>query len=275
MRILALCPPEFHDVAAAEARKLVGAKAEKSPLGIAFSCNETDVARYTYAARIPRRTLALLGTFAAAEELEKTLSSVSALLKDFEIADWCDARTFSVVCEREGRHAYSSQDVVSGLADLLKKNTQAAFTYKNADISLFVVIDGKSAALGVDLCGFAADKRDYRLFAAPSDVKGTVAAALLGIAGYDGSQPLHNFFCTSGTVAIEAALIAANKSPHSYRKNDFALLRFKPFLKSPLRDSERASSAPIYALDPAMRNVRFAEKNAKIAGVNKLISFAH
>lgn len=121
MRILALCPPEFHDVAAAEARKLVGAKAEKSPLGIAFSCNETDVARYTYAARIPRRTLALLGTFAAAEELEKTLSSVSALLKDFEIADWCDARTFSVVCEREGRHAYSSQDVVSGLADLLRK----------------------------------------------------------------------------------------------------------------------------------------------------------
>ncbi len=68
------------------------------------------------------------------------------------------------------------------------------------------------ATLSVDLAG-PLHERGYRDPAAPAPLRETLAAGLLGIAGYDGTQPLVDPFCGSGTLVLEAALLAADVPP--------------------------------------------------------------
>ncbi|RMD58069.1 hypothetical protein D6825_02120, partial [Candidatus Woesearchaeota archaeon] len=79
--------------------------------------------------------------------------------------------------------------------------------------------------------------------------------------------------CRHGTIAIEAALIASNTSPHKYRKDKFAFAKL-PNKKFKLEDEEREFKGKIYCIDPNFKHISAAKKNAKIAGVVKKISFS-
>jgi putative N6-adenine-specific DNA methylase len=61
-------------------------------------------------------------------------------------------------------------------------------------------------------------KRGYREQGHPAPLKETLSAAILIMAGYDGSQAFMDPMCGSGTIAIEAAMIAVRKAPQIHRK---------------------------------------------------------
>lgn len=136
--------------------------------------------------------------------------------------------------------------------------------------------------ISVDTCGKALHKRGYRLEGHPAPVKETLAAALLHLAGYDGSKPFFDPMCGSGTIAIEAAMIALGKSPLIHRKKgEFLfewLLSFNNQVWREVQDNARdekleAPRAPVFAADISAKYVDMARNNALRARVEKHISF--
>ncbi len=83
--------------------------------------------------------------------------------------------------------------------------------------------------LSIDLSGDPLHRRGYREDGATAPLRENRAAALLRFAGYDGSAPFLDPFCGSGTIVIEAALIARNLAPGLLRPADaFAGVRLFP-----------------------------------------------
>jgi len=137
--------------------------------------------------------------------------------------------------------------------------------------------------LGLDTAGRALHKRGWRVNGHPAVLKETLAAAILLLAGYDGTEPLLDPMCGSGTIAIEAAYIALGKAPLIHRgKDDFGLEHHQGFDRALWRqvsDEVRAEkrdtlAAPIFARDLRPDFVDLARKGALRARVEKFITWA-
>lgn len=134
--------------------------------------------------------------------------------------------------------------------------------------------------ISVDSSGDPLHRRGYRLATAKAPLRPTLAAALLSAAGWRPGEPLLDPFCGSGTIAIEAALIAAGRPAGALR--DFACARWPalaaayPGLRAA---AERLSPAPcpfapISASDRDAGAIAAARANAQRAGVDAAIDFS-
>jgi len=122
--------------------------------------------------------------------------------------------------------------------------------------------------------------RGYRRIPFKAPMTETLAAGVVLASGYDGSTPFVNPMCGSGTLAIEAALLAANRAPGLLRSN-FGLMHIRGFDEKVWKDlrvesgkqRRKAKPAPIVASDISPEAVSAAKQNAKTAGVDHLIEF--
>ncbi len=122
--------------------------------------------------------------------------------------------------------------------------------------------------------------RGYRKMPHTAPMQETLAAAVLLAAGYDGGLPLVNPMCGSGTLAIEAALIATGRAPGLLRTS-YSLMHTQLHdedawwtIRNEVRKQRRSQPpAPIIASDIDPRALEAARKNARTAGVEQLIDF--
>ena len=143
-------------------------------------------------------------------------------------------------------------------------------------------IERGRCTLSFDTAGKALHKRGYRESGHPAPLKETLAAAILQFAGYDGTQAFLDPMCGSGTIAIEAAMIAVRKAPQIHRrKGEFGLEWLRDFdrpLWREVQDAVRAEKlesppAPLLASDIDARFVDMARKSALKARVEKYLRF--
>ena len=137
--------------------------------------------------------------------------------------------------------------------------------------------------LSLDTSGKSLHKRGYRESGHPAPLKETLAAAILILAGYDGTQPFMDPMCGSGTLAIEAAMMAVRKAPRIHRKKgEFYFEWLKGFDRALWRSTQdrvraeklEAPPAPVVASDIDASYVAMAQKSALKARVEKYMSFA-
>jgi putative N6-adenine-specific DNA methylase len=137
--------------------------------------------------------------------------------------------------------------------------------------------------LSLDTSGKSLHKRGYREAGHPAPLKETLAAAILIMAGYDGTQPFLDPMCGSGTLAIEAAMMAVRKAPRIHRKNgEFHFEWLKGFDRQLWRVTQErvraekleAPPAPVVASDIDASYVAMAQKSALKARVEKYMTFA-
>jgi len=122
--------------------------------------------------------------------------------------------------------------------------------------------------------------RAYRKIPMQAPLQETLAAGIIIASGYIGDTPFINPMCGSGTLAIEAALIALNKAPGLLREN-YGFMHTKFFnsgqwqkLKNEaLQNSRKKLAAPIIATDYNPEAIEAAKKNAHAAEVSHLIDF--
>lgn len=150
-----------------------------------------------------------------------------------------------------------------------------------APATLVVVrLERDQCTVSVDSSGDPLHRRGYRLATARAPLRPTLAAALLAAVDWRPGEPLLDPFCGSGTIAIEAALIAAGRPAGALRA--FACARWPalaadyPALRAA---AERLSpgpcpSAPIAASDRDPGAIEAARANARRAGVEAAIDLA-
>jgi len=139
------------------------------------------------------------------------------------------------------------------------------------------LVDDK-CTVSVDSSGALLHRRGYRLATAKAPLRETLAAAILFASGWDAQSPLIDPFCGSGTIPIEAALLALGIPPGMKRR--FAFMDWPNFdeslwksLCSEFHLSSFISPPLILASDRDAGAVRIAQENARRAGVNHLIQF--
>jgi putative N6-adenine-specific DNA methylase len=153
---------------------------------------------------------------------------------------------------------------------------------QHPDVRLSALFYEGRCELSLDLSGEALHRRGYRKDGALAPLRENRAAALLAFCGYDASKPFMDPFCGSGTVAIEAALIATRTAPGLLRPLErFAMVQLFPQTLA-LLEGERALAAkkrlprppfPIVGLDLSPEALEIARQNAHRAGMHHAIRF--
>ena len=150
-------------------------------------------------------------------------------------------------------------------------------TGREAHIQLFLLED--EAHIGLDVTGFPIHRRGYRSEAGDAPIKENLAAALVAFSGWRFREQLYDPFCGSGTIVIEAAMLARNIAPGLDRR--FAI-EWHPFfdkevwmeVKHSFREKIYPSGAyEIFASDMDAEVIEKAKNNARRAGVEKDITF--
>ena len=146
------------------------------------------------------------------------------------------------------------------------------------DIRIHAFIDERDIQIFIDTSGEALFKRGYRQDTGEAPMRENLAAGLLLLAGYDGSQPFQDPFCGSGTIVIEAAWIATRRAPGLMRRFGFEKLKnFDAALWKKLQHEAetqiRPAPASISGSDNDRHMIRAAVANAQAAEVDTFVRF--
>jgi len=144
------------------------------------------------------------------------------------------------------------------------------------DVGIHLHLSDGVTTLSLDTTGEQLSHRGYRPRGGPAPLAETLAAGILLHAGYDGSQPLLDPLCGTGTFAVEAAFIAT-RTPPGLRRT-FACERWAshdPELFSEVRRAAvreaREAPAPIVATDRDERAVQATKRNLKAAWMDRFV----
>ena len=132
--------------------------------------------------------------------------------------------------------------------------------------------------LTLDASGEGLFKRGYRAVGVEAPLRETLAAALVQLSRYRGRDPFCDPFCGSGTIPIEAALIAKNRAPGLDRRFDAQRWAFLPVqcwldAAAEAQDKEFRGQYDIWGGDIDPKAVAIAQDNARKAGVDDCVRF--
>jgi putative N6-adenine-specific DNA methylase len=273
-------PPGGEPAVARELAALPGAAGARAETGgIEFEGDLATGLRANLRLRGATRVLLRVGTLRA-RDFDALRRGVARLgWKDLLPAD---ARVAIQVSQR-GSRLYHTGAVADRIGEALRDacgGELARVPAADADQSVFARGARDRWTLSLDASGERLDRRGWRLERGAAAMRETLAALVLALSEWDGTQPCVDGLCGSGTFAIEAAQIALGIAPGAGRR--FACERWRcadPEVSLRLRretDALRrtAAAAPIVAADRSPRALAVAARNAERAGVAAAIRFA-
>lgn len=214
-------------------------------------------------------------------------SSADDVYEAVKNIDWSNyierGKTFSVdsvVYSEEFRNSrFVTYKVKDAIVDQFRETTgtRPNISISNPDIRLHIHISDDQATLSLDSSGESLHRRGYRQETTEAPLNEVLAAGMILKTGWKGEKDFIDPMCGSGTLLIEAALIARNISPGVFRKefafekwNDFDAELFDNIYNDDSR--EREFEHHIYGYDIDMRAVNTALLNVRAAGFLKDIT---
>jgi len=136
------------------------------------------------------------------------------------------------------------------------------------------------ATISMDSSGSLLNRRGYRIDGGQAPLNEVLAAGLIALSGWNKEEPFHNPMCGSGTLAIEAAMLAANIPPN-YKRKSFGFHNWPDYDNNlwlrvygdAMAGVADFTSVTICANDVSPRALRMTQQNATAAGVDELIDF--
>ena len=153
-----------------------------------------------------------------------------------------------------------------------KANKRPNVKITDPELYINVHIANEQVTISLDSSGESLHKRGYRVANTEAPINEALAAGMLLMAGWKGQTDFYDPMCGSGTLPIEAALIARNIAPGVFRKS-FAFEKWADFDADLWSDiynddsQERDFKHKIYGSDTAFYAIQQAQKNVKSAGV--------
>ena len=181
----------------------------------------------------------------------------------------------SVIFSEEFRHSkFVAYKVKDAIVDQFRERTGSRpnISVTNPDIRLHIHIADEDGTLSLDSSGESLHRRGYRQESVEAPLNEVLAAGMILMTGWKGECDFIDPMCGSGTLPIEAALIARNISPGVFRKSyafekwpDFDADLFEEIYNDDSR--EREFEHHIYGYDIDMKSVNTARLNVRAAGL--------
>jgi putative N6-adenine-specific DNA methylase len=286
MRLVATCPEEAKPALVRELEALGATNLVPAFRAVAFDADDALFYELHLQLRTASRILRVVKDVPA--------KSPPMLFSQVRRIHWCELfdAQHGFMVESLGAQAEGTMppkqvitQVREGIRDVFSRELGRAPPVDTGDPKVVVVahLARGRCTLSLDTSGKSLHKRGYRESGHPAPLKETLAAAILIMAGYEGTQPFMDPMCGSGTLAIEAAMMAVRKAPRIHRKKgEFHFEWLKGFDRQLWRAtqdrvrSEKLESppAPIVASDIDASYVAMAQKSALKARVEKYMAFA-
>ena len=268
-----------------ELTKLGISDAKPVQAGVKFKASNEQIYRCCLWSRLASRFVRVITEFNCQNDMDLYLSATSV--------NWVNhfhsSKKFVVDfngTNREIRNSqYGAMKVKDAVVDCFEKKNlpRPSISKDHADLRIHVRLHNDKALLGIDMVGGGLHVRGYRPESGRAPLRETLAAAIILRSGWDASKPLLDPMCGSGTLLIEAAMMAANIAPGLKREKwGFESLEdFEPELWAEVK-SEASVQAKrgvnktdtmFFGLDNDSRVLKTAKDNARRAGVENLIQF--
>ena len=246
---------------------------------VSFTGDKEMMYRANFQLHTAIRILKPIHTFKA-----RSAEEVYDEIQKIEWSNYLDnKKTFSVdsvVYSEEFRNSrFVTYKVKDAIVDWFreKTGTRPNISVSNPDIRLNIHIAEDDATLSLDSSGESLHRRGYRQESVEAPLNEVLAAGMILMTGWKGDTDFIDPMCGSGTIAIEAALIARNISPGVFRK-EFAFEKWADFDQE-LFDTiynddskEKEFTHHIYGYDIDMKAVNTARINVKAAGLSKEVT---
>jgi len=284
-RFLVSSAPGLEGLLAAELGTF-GLEPVEEPSGVVAVTGDWSVAaRVLIRSRIASRVFFSLRRFSSRNR--------AMLYDQVRRVDWpeifSNRRTFSVHATGSTRGtdfalSYAPLRIKDAVCDEFRKKVEVRpdVDRHDPDVRLQAFFFQGRCELSLELSGVPLSRRGYRKDGAEAPLRENRAAALLAFSGFDGSAPLVDPFCGSGTIPIEAALIASRTAPGLLRSVDsFSAATLYPDARGAI-ERERAEAEGC-RIDPPPHSIRGIDRsrsavdtalgNARRAGVSDWVQF--
>jgi putative N6-adenine-specific DNA methylase len=188
--------------------------------------------------------------------------------------------TFAVTAVVNSRHfshsGYAALVVKDAIADFFRSltNERPSIDQRMPDLLINLHISNDNVTLSLDSTVLPLFKRGYRRGQAEAPLSEVLAAGIIMLAGWKAETPLTDGMCGSGTIPVEAGLIACNIPPGKFRKV-YGFMKWKDFdaalfrsVKYEAEKKIRESPVRIFAADISNEAMRIASLNIRSAGLD-------
>jgi putative N6-adenine-specific DNA methylase len=276
------CPKRFSALLADEIRALGYTVTAEWITGVRLAGSLADTMKLNLHLRTATRVLFLLKEFKA-----QTADELYAALAEIPWEDYIDENGYMSVVSSVDTYAirdsmFANVRVKDAIVDRLRERTgkRPDSGAERTGAVVFLYWKDETCAIYLDTSGEPLSKRGYRKIPWKAPLQETLAAAIILSTGWKGEGNLVNPMCGSGTLGIEAILIALGRAPGISRTN-FAFEHLKGFdepawkaLRKEARDAAaRTLEGKVILSDIHEHAIFAARKNATTAGVDHLIEF--
>ena len=284
--IFVSCPKSLENLLMVELEQLGLQNAKNSPQGVTGDATLECIYQIALWSRLANRLHLVLFTHTAYDTKTLYQACEQFTWQDVFNVDQSFKVQFHGTSAQLRNEMYAGQVVKDAIADQFRKISGARpiVDKQAANVQIHAYLKYDKVTLSVDLVGYSLHQRGYRLEQVAAPLKENLAAALLirsnwqQICAQEGG--FADIMCGSGTLVIEAAMIASNMAPGLLR-NDQAFgfwNKHQPALWEQLKDQAQAAQvrpvSKFYASDIDARAIHKARENAKRAGVYHLINWA-
>lgn len=273
MDIFLVTHPGLETLLATEARAKGFNVTETIPGGVTLTGDWPEVWRANLVLRGATRVLARVAAFRAMH-----LAQLDKRARKLPWTDWLSPDhpvRVEAICRKS--RIYHNKAAAQRIERALTEAHGLTLS-QDAEIVVKLRIDDDLATISLDTSGPSLHKRGLKQAVAKAPMRETLAALFLAEAGFDGTGPVLDPMCGSGTFVIEAAEIAAGVAPG--RARDFAfqnLASFDPTAWDTMRAAHQAPApkgpARFFGSDRDQGAIRMSTENAERAGVAAITEF--
>ncbi|MFT4297962.1 MAG: THUMP domain-containing class I SAM-dependent methyltransferase [Candidatus Woesearchaeota archaeon] len=269
IKCIAFCPEGFEDILCKDLQEILNKKAQKSKGCAIFSGDKKELFKFAYKCQ----SIEKVGILLKQGKIKQDPYSIE--IKDIDFNHIKNA--FSINCSIIGEKPFKSNDVALDVSEKMKKFTGKKAVYKQADTLYKIQIIDDDYYFFLDISSKELSKRDYKIFVNKASLRGTIAYCTARLSEFKQTDIILDPYCKSGEISIEIAHYLTKKSVNFYAKDKFRIkdhIKESDFEKDVEIELKKNIDFQLYATDSNMANLKAAEKNSKIAGINKLVRFS-
>lgn len=253
--------------------------------GVYFQGDERLLYRSLLWSRLASRILLPLGEFKVYSDLDLYLGVQAVNWPQVFSVDKTFAVHFTGTNDEIRNSQYGALKTKDAIVDgfMRKLNMRPAVAKQNPDIRISVFLQREMATVYLDLSGEGLHQRGYREGTGQAPLKETLAAAVVMRSGWQPGTPMVDPMCGSGTLLIEAAMMASDRAPglrrthwgfSAWQGHDEALWR-EVMAEAQVRARRglQETTSRFFGFDIDRRVIDLARANARRAGVGEVISF--
>ena len=278
---IAKCPQGLEEVLEKELKKLGARHTSIVRRAVSFKADKKTIYKINLHSRLSSKILVPIGKFYAKHPEE--------LYKKMKQLDWSKVlrleQTFAVMTTVHSEYFNHSQYIALKAKDAIvdqfyaKVDDRPNVDPKNPNIKIHIHIFDKECTVYLDASGDPLFKRGYRTNTGPAPINEVLAAGMLHLSEWNEDIPLIDPMCGSGTIVIEAAMMATN-TPANILREEFGFMNWPDYddnlweiVKEEAFKGIKPSKAQIFAYDKTLSVLRFAEQNAEEISAEEMIQF--